>query len=53
MVAVDQEEGEENPTLAPEITVWKDVASKIIHEEVVAEVADTEIVEEVEVSELL
>lgn len=52
MVAEDQEEAVENPTLVPEITVWKVVANKIIHEEVAVEVVDMEIVEEVEVRKL-
>ena len=52
MEVEDQEEAVENPTLAPEITVWKVVANKIIHVEVAVEVVDMEIVEEVEVRKL-
>ena len=52
MEAEDQEEAVENPTLVPEITVWKVVANKIIQEEVAVEVVDMEIVEEVEVRKL-
>ena len=52
MEAEDQEEAVENPTLVPEITVWKVVANKIIHVEVAVEVVDMEIVEEVVVRKL-
>ena len=52
MEVEDQEEAVENPTLAPEITVWKVVANKIIHVEVAVEVVDMEIVEEVVVRKL-
>ena len=52
MEVEDQEEAVENPTLVPEITVWKVVANKIIHVEVAVEVVDMEIVEEVEVRKL-